>query len=51
MKNLHILFVDDERLIREMVYDMLGDTVGNVSLAADGEEGLAFSSGLGKPLR
>ncbi|MDD3770884.1 response regulator [Sulfuricurvum sp. IAE1] len=42
MKNLHILFVDDERLIREMVYDMLGDTVGNVSLAADGEEGLAF---------
>lgn len=41
-KELHILFVDDERLIREMVSDMLSDTVGHVSLASNGQEGLDF---------
>lgn len=41
-KKLHILFVDDERLIREMVSDMLSDTVGCVSLASNGQEGLDF---------
>lgn len=41
-KKLHVLFVDDERLIREMVSDMLGDTVGHVSLASNGQEGLDF---------
>lgn len=39
-KKLHVLFVDDERLIREMVSDMLSDTVGHVSLASNGQEGL-----------
>lgn len=41
-KKLHVLFVDDERLIREMVSDMLSDTVGHVSLASNGQEGLEF---------
>jgi len=41
-KKLHVLFVDDERLIREMVSDMLSDTVGHVSLASNGQEGLDF---------
>lgn len=39
-KKLHVLFVDDEWLIREMVSDMLSDTVGHVSLASNGQEGL-----------
>jgi len=41
-KKLHVLFVDDERLIREMVSDMLSYTVGHVSLASNGKEGLDF---------
>jgi len=41
-KKLHVLFVDDEWLIREMVSDMLSDTVGHVSLASNGQEGLDF---------
>lgn len=41
-KKLHVLFVDDERLIREMVSDMLSETVGHVSLASNGQEGLEF---------
>jgi YesN/AraC family two-component response regulator len=41
-KKLHVLFVDDERLIREMASDMLSDTVGHVSLASNGQEGLDF---------
>lgn len=39
-KKLHVLFVDDERLIREMVSDMLSMSVGHVSLASNGQEGL-----------
>ena len=35
-KKLHVLFVDDERLIREMVSDMLSESVGCVSLASNG---------------
>lgn len=42
LKKLHILFVDDEKLIREIFSDMLQDTVGNVSLASNGQEGLEF---------
>ena len=42
LKKLHILFVDDERLIREIVSDMLSDSVGHVSLASNGREGLEF---------
>lgn len=41
-KKLHVLFVDDERLIREMVSDMLSESVGCVSLASNGQEGLDF---------
>lgn len=41
-KKLHILFVDDELLIREMISDMLSDTVGHVSVASNGQEGLDF---------
>ena len=41
-KRLHVLFVDDERLIREMVSDMLMDSVGHISLASNGQEGLEF---------
>jgi len=41
-KKLHVLFVDDERLIREMVSEILCDTVAHVSLAANGQEGLDF---------
>lgn len=42
LQKLHILFVDDERLIREIVSDMLSDTVGCISLASNGQEGLDF---------
>jgi len=41
-KGLHVLFVDDEKLIREMVSDMLSQTIGHVSLASNGQEGLDF---------
>lgn len=41
-KKLHVLFVDDERLIREMVSEILRDTVGHVSLASNGQEGFDF---------
>lgn len=41
-QKLHVLFVDDERLIREMVSDMLSDTVGHITLASNGQEGLDF---------
>lgn len=39
-KKLHVLFVDDEYLIREMIFDVLGDTVGHITLAKNGQEGL-----------
>jgi response regulator RpfG family c-di-GMP phosphodiesterase len=42
LQKLHILFVDDEKLIREIVSDMLSDTVGSISLASNGQEGLEF---------
>lgn len=42
LKKLHILFVDDERLIREIVSDMLSQSVGHISLASNGREGLEF---------
>ena len=40
IKNLNILFVDDEVMIRQMMYDVLSDTVGHVMLATNGQEGL-----------
>ena len=50
MKKLHVLFVDDERLIREMVSDLLSQSVGHISVAANGQEGLEFYASSLRPV-
>ncbi len=39
-KQLNILFVDDEEMIREMMNEVLSDTVGHITLAVNGKDGL-----------
>jgi CheY-like chemotaxis protein len=41
----HILFVDDDALLRRLVHDMLEHEGYNVSLASSGPEGLASARG------
>lgn len=39
-KSLNVLFVDDEEVIRMIMSEALGDTVGHVTVATNGKEGL-----------
>jgi YesN/AraC family two-component response regulator len=39
-KKLNVLFVDDEEMIREMMNEVLSETVGHLTLAVNGKEGL-----------
>ncbi len=38
----HILIIEDEKAIRDVLYDLLTDAGYEVSLAGDGLEGLSF---------
>ena len=49
-KNLNVLFVDDEEMIREMMNEVLSETVGHLTLAANGKEGLEIYTNSVRPI-